>query len=401
MKKLLVLAGLVMLLTGCGRTELNELDVVSALGIDQTENGLLVSIQIVNPGGTAAATGKTPEAPVYTFSYEGTSLTEIMENVKSSFSRKFFFSHLSLVVLGDEFAQKTGFLPITDFIERQYQIKDNVPLLIAENSKAVQILKTYTPVQKIPAIAIKDRVYNNKTAMGLKKGTEYRDLAQSLSEYQDPVVLGVKKKVPASDAEQSEILNNINGNEKAFEIMNVGAFKGTKLVDWLKLDESRGWALASGYAGGPVYLTVPCPDDSKGMAGVMLKKIKGGLKLEKGSSPLKYKASVEAKGMISEITCNIPIENPETIQQLNKETERVLTANLLAAMAKSKSIGSDYLGLQKLLYQNDYFRWKKSKDNWEQLFQNAQLETEVKVNIKTAGTRVKSIYEDKQTRGSH
>lgn len=110
---------LALLLTGCwNRTELNEIGLISALGIDRSEEGWIVTYQFINPSAISAGTGGASkagggESPVHVFSSEGPTLREAIDVSYTESPRRLYFPHADVLVLGKEAARKS----ITDVID--------------------------------------------------------------------------------------------------------------------------------------------------------------------------------------------------------------------------------------------------------------------------------------------
>src|SRR5687768_2804645 len=100
---------LLVLLAGCGKQELNQMALVMAVGLDKDKSGTYrVTAQIVRPadarGSTGAPSGGTGE-PVWTASAEGRSIFEAIRNLSRFSSRRVFWAHNKVIVVGEELAK--------------------------------------------------------------------------------------------------------------------------------------------------------------------------------------------------------------------------------------------------------------------------------------------------------
>ena len=89
-----ILLLLINFLTGCWSSrELNELAIVTALGIDKTEKGYLLSAQIINPGEIAGKSifGRTE---VVRFMKTGDTVIEAIRKLATDTPRKIYVSNI-------------------------------------------------------------------------------------------------------------------------------------------------------------------------------------------------------------------------------------------------------------------------------------------------------------------
>ncbi|AZB43803.1 Ger(x)C family spore germination protein [Bacillus sp. FJAT-42376] len=395
MKRGSLVLSLLFILTSCGRVELNELAIVSGLGFDVSPEGISMQLQIVNPGATAKSKGATDSGgsggAVYSYTITGPTVTDIMEKARNMFSRKLYFAHISVIVAGEEFAKTKGLLPIIDYLERYYQIRDNVNVFIAKGNSAKDLFHVYIPIQNMPALSIARRVDVYGGSMGLKKGIEFQDVLRwNYGGYTEPVIPGIQKTTPA-DASDSAVLNNINGNMKMFEMTGFALFQDSKLIGWYSPGESRGWGLLKNMV--DVFeTTVECPGYPNERIGLKFSHTKGKLK-NISIDPLEYEAEVSATAEVGEVTCPIVLEKGDGLNRIEKSAEKKLQEEMQQAFQTAISQKTDVIGLRQLLYENHYKEWLKRKDQWDDMFSRARLKTKATVNVQITGLRVKSIYE--------
>ena len=99
-------------MTGCwNQTELNELGLISAIGIDRSGDRWVVSYQLINPsaissgaGGSGKAGGS--EAPIHVFSSTGPTLREAIDVSYTESARRLYFPHSDIIVLGQQATEK-------------------------------------------------------------------------------------------------------------------------------------------------------------------------------------------------------------------------------------------------------------------------------------------------------
>lgn len=400
MNRLFLLCFSVIILASCGRTELNELVIVSGLGVDVSDQGMMMHFQVINPGGTGASQSGTPSGgtggPVYTYSIEGESVSDIMQKAKNLISRKLYFSHVSSIVVGEKFAREEGIMRISDYLERYYQFRNNVPFFIAKDTTAEKIFSVFTPTQKLPAVSLKDRVEHTNSSMGYRDGILFKDILNAIiSKRRDPVIFGVAT-AASEESSSTEELSSMKANRKIFSISGLALFKKDKLVDWLSLEESRSFGMMKGLVKGPTAYTLSCPHSKNGSIVVSANHIKGNFEYVKHSSPPVFKTDVKIKASVQEVTCHFVLNESKSIQHIQHLAEKAVTKELKEVFQKAKEANTDVLGLQDLIYKSDPDAEKKWKPDWEEVYQTAELKPNVTVTIENIGSRVQSIYEKEE-----
>ena len=85
-------------LPGCwDKRELTDLAIISAIGIDRTnDSNYVLHLQIINPGNVAGylqGGGGGDRPPVSVYSIEGNNLTEALRKASIKVSRRLYFAH--------------------------------------------------------------------------------------------------------------------------------------------------------------------------------------------------------------------------------------------------------------------------------------------------------------------
>ena len=140
-----------LLLSGCwSKRELNELGIVVALGIDKVDDDYEVSIQVVDPSEISSKQPSSGRSPVVTYHAKGKSVFEAIRRMTTLTPRKPYFSHLQIVVIGEELA-KEGLNEPLDFIARDHEFRNDFDVIVSHEATAKEVLNVLTPIEKMPA----------------------------------------------------------------------------------------------------------------------------------------------------------------------------------------------------------------------------------------------------------
>lgn len=396
-KLILLMTLIVSCLAGCnGRRELNELLIVSSIGLDLGKNGKTeVHIQIVNPGGTAGNQGGAPSGgsggSVYTYTVNGTTVYEAIQKAGRIMPRYLMFSHINSIVVGEEYARKKGVQPLFDFIERNHEVRESVPMFIAKDSKAKNILSMYTPIFKNPGESLKSRLELSSMTTGLSEAVLEKDVVRWIfAEDRDPAIPGVEILKPSKKAAETSNLDGINANNKTFLITGVSLFKRGKLVGWLDREESKGWTMISGRTKQLSLFTKTC-GHKKGHLGFVAKEMKTSVKPVVNGDKVSFKVNVSGKGYLQEVTCNVNLGDPAELQVIEKFLAKVLKSEIENAVEQAQKKKTDVFGFGYLLYQNYPSLWKQQKSGWRKRFAQVEVKSNVKIKLETTGARIESV----------
>ena len=103
MKKIKYLAIFsILLLSGCyNYRELSELAITTAIGIDKSDDGYIVTAQVMNikkKEGSSSNAGNSPDIIMY--KSEAKSIKEALRYIVLQSPRKIYFSHLDILLIG-------------------------------------------------------------------------------------------------------------------------------------------------------------------------------------------------------------------------------------------------------------------------------------------------------------
>ena len=159
------------LISGCwNERELTDLAIVSAFGIDKNEEGKYVgTFQIINPSYVAGGLqggGGGQGPPVTVYSSTGDNIVELARNLSTKSSRQLYYAHTNLLVISDDLAKREGITHILDSFDRNYEFRTTSMVVIAHGTKAGDIIKALTPIDKVPAVKVIKTLKNTENLLG-------------------------------------------------------------------------------------------------------------------------------------------------------------------------------------------------------------------------------------------
>lgn len=395
MKFIVLLLLVSWILAGCkGKSELNEILIVSSIGIDQEGEETVIHLQVVNPSGQGNVQGSGAGGTVYTYSERGKTIYDAVKKINNILPRKAMFSHVTCIIVGEEYARESGISMIFDFIERNNQIRDNVSMLVARNSKAKDIMSLFTPIFKNPAESLKKRIEISSATTGISEGISEREIINwTYGDFRDPVIQGVERLNLSEAGNEMSNLENINANNKTFKITGLALFNKDRLTGWFDDNQTIGWAMMNNRVKEPFIITDQCENED-GYIGFSVKHIKSDVKPLIRDSDITFQVNISGTAVLQEITCNMDVSDPNNLIDMEKQVEASIKEDIERAVEQAKGQKLDVFGFGKLVYEKEPEKWKeKYEKEWGNELANVKVDPVIFIRMESVGTRVNSIHE--------
>ncbi|MGY3190487.1 Ger(x)C family spore germination protein [Lysinibacillus sp. TE18511] len=385
MKKSLIVIFLViftLLLSGCwSKRELSDLAIVSALGIDKVNDGYSISVQIINAGEMSENKSSGSQSPVTTYHATGQSVFEAIRKLTASSPRRAYFTHMQLVVFGEEFASE-GIAEALDFLARDQAIRSDFNFVVAYNSTAKDILNVLTPIEKLPAKKILNSALASQGAWGSTRFVDTEDLISELGDDDKSTVLSAIELV--GDKELGKRPDNVERIETSavLHFTGLGVFKKDKLIGYLTESESIYYNFLMNNIKSTIINT-SCPNAGSITTEIGNSKTTIQGKFEQGIPKINVKIDIEQN--VAEVKCAIDLSKEKTLKMIDKKTANFIKENIEQTINTIKdNYQVDILNFGEVLHKEDHKAWDAIKDDWSTTF--PELEVNVDVNVKTTGT---------------
>jgi spore germination protein KC len=361
--KYLLLLLTFLMTTGCwDRTEINDLAFVMGSSLDITDNGkLLSSLQIAIPT-VAGQVGQQKKFIV--ISGVGNSLLEVGHKIQQKSSRRLFFSHRSMIFIGEKLA-KHGIKHILDYYGRDPKNRLRTYIMVAKGGKGKDVLEVQYPFESVPSEASREM-----QVLGAGLGVTMRDFYMASSGEGGGSVMGV-----------IETQGEKGKENQLFKMAGAAVFKDYKLIGFLNENETtilqwitdklKFWKTS-----------FHLPQGYVGMHIVSTKRI---MKPEIEGNKIKFHLYLEGEGSIMENNTSLDLSQPKDLDLVRKSLEKTVKKRvqiLISSVQKKKK--TDIFGFGQMIHQNEPKYWNKIKKDWEKRF--TQTEVTVDVNLKINNT---------------
>lgn len=366
---------------GCwNRRELDTLAIVSAVGIDKSEEQekLSVAFQIIKPseikGASPSASGGTESGGskgVWVLTSTGYTIFDAARNATMQADRRLFFPQSKVIVIGEELARE-GISPLLDFFNRDPEPR-RISWILISKGKAHDIISAKHEQENIPARTI-DNIIQSSTATSTAVKVNLNEFLKNLiSPTSDPIACRI------------EMIQDNQSKSQKMRFTGASVFKGDKLVGFLDQHETRGlnWILGKVVSG--IILVKSPLDDNKNVA---LEIIRASSRItpEILDDEIKIIIEVKEEGNLAEQFSHVELTNTEMFKELERRKAQVIKNEIQSVLEKAqKKWGVDIFGFNKAVHRKYPQEWKTLQTNWRDILPKINVEVKVDAKLRTSG----------------
>ncbi|WP_191556834.1 Ger(x)C family spore germination protein [Metabacillus idriensis] len=373
----LTLGGSVFISKNVEDTLIKSIAIVSVIGIDSSNEGYEVTLQVINTASKPDSSGDEPGS--ITYRQSGKTISQAIKNISNRNSRKVFLDSAELILIGEEIAKEKGIKDITAFFLTESEISSSIKIMVTKKFPASKILKTITPIQKVSSKRINEILYNNETNIGSAVNMYpikvMNDLLRNIKQTALPFV------TLSSDDEIAFTKENISTAEPAvlLVINGMAYFKQDKLAGYLDRDESKVYNAFTNRIK-KTSIETGCGSDDQGYFTISITRSKTKVEPEYQEGKPSFHVILKAKGKVLESTCK-----RAKIKNLESKAEAFLKSEMNSLIAKSQEENNDYLGVLKEVYLKNPFVFNEINKNWSELYPSVPITVDVDLTIEKMG----------------
>jgi len=354
MKKLLILLIIPFFLTGCfDYNELNDLAIVSGVGIDYENDKFIVTFEILSTKkeGETSASSST-----YNVTSSGNTVVEAFSNNGNLMDKVPYFEHVDVVVISEEIA-KNHLKEVGEYIIRTSKLRNESFLAIAMNASASDVIKATSKEKPVASSFITNMLENNKNSASAGYFMPYTEILNSIL-------------TKGEDAMISAVTVKENGDDKTIELVGLGVFEDFKLKHIFNTEEAAILNVLNNFDAETVFFEKKCND------GVIVVSIyESNIKIEPNSENVKVSGKLNVR--INEDTCNDNLRDIDVYEELQKEFTTIVEDKMLSVLETLQSKQSNALKIGKTYY--DKYR-KPEYKLWTR--QSFVFDLDLKINKK-------------------
>ncbi|OLO26141.1 hypothetical protein BTR23_24085 [Alkalihalophilus pseudofirmus] len=359
-KKLVISIVFLLFLTGCwGLLELQDVAIVSGVGIDKNNSGEFeITTQTINP---LAVKEHLPDAFVVR-SNTGITIFDAIRGFIIKAGKKQLWEHVEALIVSSNIATET-IIPVTDFLYRDHEPRPNMFCFITKHNPR-EILEIKSKAGTLPARAMK-KALEEQSDLAMAPQVEMHTFIENLLN-------------PLSDS----FLPIISKGQEDFQILGTAYFKDDKMVGELTPIETRSFLrVLDEVEGGLQVIHLPTSNgDQNNFASIEIKNSKTSLKAKIEQGEPKIIISIKETGVIGDII--IPFElNSSTTKELEELYAKTIKQEITVVIEKIQKKRSNILRFAEVLSRSEKEYWEKHKEQWDEIYANLTTEVLVECQI--------------------
>ena len=397
---------------GCwDQQEIETLAIVRALAIDYLPGRpapYLVTMVVLRPadlvGGESSGGSTGGGQPLQLFSGVGASIDLAIAQASTALSRRVYFSHAELVLVGEEMA-RAGLTPVLDFIVRYPKIRTNVYLIYVPGL-AQQVL----PVpERLEEAVVSEMVGLLKNAERIPYSDPQRAfefLRVLLRDGQEPFLAVMRATAPleVSLPELKQVLESgqqSKGQEegvgqgkssgggqqeetKVLTVAGTAAFEKDKLAGIMDAHETRGYLWFTGKVKNAI-IAVHDPGHPKAALSMLVTRAQTKITPVIKGDKISFQVEVNTEGDISSQNTTTNLNTPEMLRKLNNAIAGAIKEEMERALQKMQSFGTDLVGFGAILYRKNPKLFAKLHKKWPEIFRTLKVDITVQAEIRRTG----------------
>ena len=380
---------------GTGGREIDEIAIVTSLGVDIEDEKILITCEVLNPAavGSSSSTsssGSGSQSFVYPQG-RGDTIREAINDINLHFDRKILLSHSNLLILGEEFA-KRGITDLMDFFMRDNEPREDMYVVVAQGAKAYDVVGVRAGLGRASGNYLYDILNNfayNARSINISFAEKYRYFYDVGN---DPV-LGVVQIREVKQIDQEKLSQEPIA--KILDVSGGAALRRDYLNGYFTADEMIGFNFIVGdIEGGAIVFRTP--DGSKGDLSIIGKdgnfttvnilesKTKRDIKVNNGSIQLSI--NVKLKGELNEINQALDVSDTEIIDRIEKACSEKIKELISATLDKGqKEFGQDNFSIGVAVHQQYPKLWKEIAKDWHDIFTEISYDVNVETTVVKLG----------------
>ncbi len=360
--------------------ELDELAIVMGVGLDAAAvpDHVVVTAQIAKVSemeSPSAENGVSPSGNAYNnVSYTGESVFGSVREMTRMVSRRLYFPHNQIIVLGWDLCKK-GVTQDLDLFMREYEARIEMKILVARET-AREILAEKTDIENLPALHILDMLDTHHATSEI--------VAVTFREFQ----ISMLSKTTSPVAPIIEMYIDPNSGQAKARMSGTAVFKDGKLVGELNHEQTRGLLWVKGKVKSGV-LHVEAPG---GKASLEISHSRSKVTPILGpDGKFSIKIQILENGMIGSQESPEDLSTLENVKMLEAAAQEAIRAEISSAIEQAKLLRGDVFGFGDAISRKYPDEWEKIKGEWDSVFRELETEVEVKTRLRSTGAITKAI----------
>lgn len=386
-------------LSGCwDRREINELAVVSALGIDKEDDIWKVTAEIFRPtsgggnDGNTGGGGGTAERQAWVVQGQDYTILGALRDMALKVPRRVYAAHISAIIIGEEMARQ-GILEFLDLWERDAEARLITKILICRGRAEDVLVSSAGGLEKTVGLELAglERFARINGHSAILSTHEF--IALNASRGADPftgvVELRSVPTIPTSGGTKTSSSPGLKEEKQketiqALRLKGLALFKNDKLVGFAEPPEARGLLIMGGKVGNTVLHVRATDDNTKRNNTVALEvfKMKRQIKVEEKEGLPLVKIKITTELGLAEQAYSEDLTKAEANRFLEQQAATVIRNESEQAIELIQGLGVDPLGIGDFIRQQNKKLWSRLEKNWPEGLRDTEFSLDIQAKVR-------------------
>lgn len=393
---------LTIFLLGCwDAMELDELGITLIMGFDVEDEKVLLTAEVIQPVSTQNENGSGNKSSVKYIQGTGNNIFEAYRDITLKFDRRIFGAHTKVVIFGEDFA-KRGLASHIDELIREREHRETAYILIAKEAKAYEVMGINVGLERIPGVYILDTLSNIRNNPKTMDANFVEYFKNYFHEGHHPTTGIIERRNVRSidqttEEETQKYSLSVLGSAVFDDEILVGYLNGndTKSLNFL-LDKIIGGIITFPTPQAMPESTLKTNPTNEGLSSVVIINNKTKNDIEIVGGKVLLKTTVNLRGAVGEVVGNIDISMEENLKKMEEACSKAIEVGIKNAVKKVQDeFKLDIFGFGMIFHRKYPKEWKDVKEDWDEIFSEADFQVKVNTNIIRTGLMNTPIYKKK------
>ena len=379
--------------TGCwGITELNEIGLVTATGVDLEPDGSIrITVMSAQPEGQPSM--PLVRSSTWIGTATGKNLIDASKNLRRTAMKRLTWVHNTIIIIGEDVA-KYKMEEIIDYFSRNSEVRFNSYVLVAAG-RACELMQTPADIQSDLSREILG-IIRNVDEWSRSYVSNAKDLLVSHAGHCGDYVTGrlefkgEKNNTFSAPREDYEKLT-LRGEEiPSVFLEGCAVFKNAKMVGTLDTVETRGYLWITNNVMAGTIVT----DQDGGTLSMESNFSRTSVKMKADGKDITAVIHVDTRGTLVEQTTGHDLSRESVMETVEDGIAKEIKSEMEAAVKKARTeLQVDIFGFGTQLHKTNPKVWEKVQKEWNDvIFPRVRIEYEVNVTIERTGKLLKGLY---------
>lgn len=394
--------------------ELNELSILSAVGVDIDENGeYIITSQVLNTQKSGDSSGGSGGSSVVVYETKRKSIHEALRDTIEKVPNKLYIAHLELLLISEEAAKNNNIMDTIDFFLRDNEGGNNFMIVIAKDDKPQEILSKLSAISSDPAKSITESIestYEYEAAstdyllydtldMILNDKRSVVMASISLDKHEDDSQSDKKEESKESDSSSQSSSSGSSGKSSGessssgdsqkeassnmFKVTELSYFKNERLEGYLEKSDAKVY----NFIQNRLKSSVMSIDEGEDLIVIEIKEAKSTLTPRFENDHFVIDIDVKIEGAITETGRNVRDNISEKYEEYIQKLEDIMKGKIEDAINNYKNkYEEDIVGFEDLIYKKLNSKYKEVEDEFkDKYFKNIVANVNVELKLPQQG----------------